>query len=44
MAVNLLCLNINVDMHRRDIQRTVHRDISYNKKQRDALFLKFVLV
>ena len=25
-----------------DIQRTVHRDISYNKSQLDALFLKFI--
>jgi hypothetical protein len=27
-----------------DIQKTVHRDYSYNKSQRDALFLKFILV
>jgi len=27
-----------------DIHRTVHRDIFLNKSQRDALFLKFILV
>jgi len=27
-----------------DIQRTVHRDISYNKRKRDAPFLKFIFI